>query len=133
MRCLHEAVAEKPLILVFYRGDWCPYCQIQMYQMSQVLGEIEAKGAGIWGISPQSRAQNRAFRQKRLIEYPILSDESLAVIRAWGLEDEVYPYHDHIPYPTTYVVGMGGRVVWRHLGFYDRRPTAGEIVAALPR
>ena len=124
--------ADKPLILVFYRGDWCPYCQLQMHQLSQVYEQIVARGADIWAISPQTQAENQAFRAKRNIPFPILGDETLTVIREWGLVDELDPDDEHIPYPTTYIV-LNGQTIWRKLGRRkDDRPTPGEIMAALP-
>lgn len=129
---LAQIPADKPLILVFYRGDWCPYCQLQMYQLSQVYNDILAHGAELWAISPQSQEQNQAFREKRDIPFPILCDDKLTVIDQWGLRDELDPSQEQIPYPTTYII-VNGQAHWRKLGHRkDDRPTPGEIIAALP-
>ncbi len=129
---LADIPPDKPLILVFYRGDWCPYCQLQMHQLSQVYSDIVARGAELWAISPQSQAQNQAFREKRDIQFPILGDTDLAVINRWGLRDELDPSQEQIPHPTTYII-LNGQAHWRRMGHRkDDRPTPGEIIAALP-
>jgi peroxiredoxin len=131
---LLQAAAERPIILVFYRGDWCPWCQIQMKQLAGVYQELQERGVALWAISPQTQEKNSAFKAKREIPFPILDDSALEVIRGWGLEDELDPVQEHIPYPTTYIIDKGGRVHWRRLGQRpDDRPTPGEIMAALPK
>ena len=53
--------ADKPLILVFYRGDWCPYCQLQMHQLSQVYEQI-VRGAQTFGLSlPKPKLKTKLF------------------------------------------------------------------------
>ncbi len=131
---LLETAAERPLILVFYRGDWCPWCQLQMKQLAGIYPELQKRGVALWAISPQTNEKNIAFKEKREIPFPILDDSALAVIGGWGLEDELDPHQEHIPYPTTYIIAQGGRVYWRRLGQRpDDRPTPGEIMAALPK
>ena len=131
---LHHTAVQQPLIIVFYRGDWCPYCQLQLYQLGQVYQQILDHGAMIWAISPQDRATNHAFREKREVGFPILCDESLTVINQWGLRDELDPHAaSQIPWPTTYIIDTAGRVHWRKMGYNKAdRPTPGEIIAALP-
>ncbi len=129
---LLTAAQEKPIVLVFYRGDWCAWCQLQTAQLAKAYDQFEAAGVALWAISPQDTATNEAFRTRREIPYPILADDDLAVIRAWGLEDELDPNHENIPYPTTYIIGQDGRVHWRRLGRTKDRPTPEEILAALP-
>lgn len=130
---LAAVAAVQPMILVFYRGDWCGWCQLQMAQLTKAYAEFEQAGVALWAISPQEQALNLAFRQKRDIPFPILEDSHLAVIDHWGLRHELNPDSENIPYPTTYIIAQGGRVHWRRMGHTkDDRPTPGEILANLP-
>lgn len=130
---LSAAIKEKPVVLVFYRGDWCAWCQLQTAQLAQNYDKFLAASVALWAISPQDRATNQAFGHKRGITYPILEDTAQRVIRRWGLLDELDPHQENIPYPTTYVIGRDGRVHWRRLGHDKKdRPTPQEILNALP-
>lgn len=130
---LHNLVQTQPLVLVFYRGDWCPYCQLQLAQLGQTYPQFTGRGAEVWAISPQSHQLNQQFREKRGVPFPILYDENTQIIRQWGLYHELNPYQLDIPYPTTYIIKVGGVVHWRKLGLRaDDRPTPGEVLSNLP-
>ncbi len=130
---LSEALKSGPVVLVFYRGDWCPWCQLQTAQLAQSYDKFVDADVNIWAISPQRQAINKQFGEKRQIPYPILADDDLAVINTWGLLHELNPDQENIPYPTTYIIDTNGRIHWRRLGEQPQdRPTTAEILAALP-
>lgn len=129
---LSAGLAERPLALVFYRGDWCAWCQNQLIQLAGLYERIQTHGADLWAISPQSENVNQSLRERRGLPFPILADRDQAVMRAWGVFKEVDPEGRAIPYPATYVVNRDGRIHWRHLGLGMRdRPQAVEVVAAV--
>jgi peroxiredoxin len=102
-------------------------------QLTKALDKIEAKGAVIWAISPQTIVENQALQARRNISFPILADPDQATIHAWGMFDALDPEARAIPYPATCIVGTDGRVAWMHAGASTRdRPTVGEIVANIP-
>jgi peroxiredoxin len=104
-----------------------------LVQLTKTLDKIEAKGAKIWAISPQTVELNLALQERRDVGFPILADPDQATIRAWGVFDALDPKERAIPYPATYIVGEEGRVVWAHVGASTRdRPTVGEIIANIP-
>lgn len=131
---LSERVKDKPVVLVFYRGDWCAWCQLQTAQLAKAHNQFVEAGVEIWAISPQAQERNEAFRLKREIQYPILADENQHVIRTWGLINELDEAAQYdIPYPTTYIIDRNGRVHWRRLGRNpEDRPTPEEILSHLP-
>ncbi len=130
---LYDALQSGPVVLVFYRGDWCGWCQLQTAQLAQSYDKFVAAGVTLWAISPQSQKTNQNFSEKRQIPYPVLADDDLKVIDEWGLRHELNPDQENIPYPTTYVINPDGTIHWRHLGgSKEDRPTTEEILAALP-
>ena len=130
---LSDALQSGPVVLVFYRGDWCAWCQLQTAKLAQSYDKFVDAGVSLWAISPQQQRINKQFGEKRQIPYPILADEDLAVIKDWGLLHELNPDQENIPYPTTYIINEDGSVHWRHLGSLpEDRPTTEEILNALP-
>lgn len=131
---LSESIKKNPVVLVFYRGDWCAWCQLQTAQLAKVYNEFIEAGVEIWAISPQDRERNQAFQDKRKIQYPILEDNNQDIIRTWGLINELDESAQYdIPYPTTYIIDRNGRVHWRRLGRNaEDRPTPTEILNELP-
>jgi peroxiredoxin len=93
--------------------------------------EIQAAAGQLLAVSPQQIVDNQALRERRELPFPILADADQAVIRDWGLFNDLDPRKRLIPYPATYVVGQDGRIAWSHLGIETRdRPSAGEVLAA---
>ena len=130
---LSDVTAEQAVVLVFYRGDWCPYCQIQLYKLGTHAQEFKDKKATVLAISPQQHELNKAFAHKRQVPFPILWDENQRVISEWGLCHELDEHQEHIPHPTTYVIGQGNKVLWRKLGENKAdRPEPEDIIAILP-
>ena len=99
--------------------------------MANSYPEIQAAGGELLAVSPQTVDKNLELRARRTLPFPILADNDQAVIRAWGLFNDLDPKQRLIPYPATYVVAQDGRIAWAHLGIETRdRPTAGEVMAA---
>lgn len=90
-----------------------------------------AAGGELLAVSPQEVTANQGLRERRNLPFPILADADQAVIRAWGLFNDLDPKERAIPYPAVYVVGQDGRITWCHVGVATRdRPTAGQVLAA---
>lgn len=149
---LKDLVKKGPVVVVFYRGKWCPHCNATLIAMQKILPRIKEKGASLVAISPMLPDGTRALATKRHLEFPVLSDFGNEVARkyrltftvpkevrpsfeAWG---EDVPAHNgdcswEIPLPATYVVNTECKVIW---SFIDNDPGCrGEpedIVAAIP-
>jgi peroxiredoxin len=86
---LKEQVAGKPTILVFYRGGWCPYCNLQLSELRLIKKQAEALGYQIIAISPDRAEELKRTMGKQKLDYTLLSDSKAAAIKAFGIGFEV--------------------------------------------
>jgi len=82
---LGELVARKPSVIIFYRGGWCPFCNLQMSQLVKIEPELADMGYQILAITPDSPESLRASLEKEKINYTLLSDPTMKVTQAFGL------------------------------------------------
>lgn len=120
-----------PLVLVFFRGGWCPYCEITMAALNDARERIEALGATAIGISPELPEHLAATVKSRALGFPLLSDPKNAYAHMCGVAYELSPDHVRIhldrkrslpalhgdskwrlPVPAVYVIEPSGRVVF---------------------
>jgi peroxiredoxin len=141
-----------PLVLSFYRGGWCLYCNLELRALQECLPQIRAKGAELLAITPQRAQQTSHSAEENGLEYPILTDFENRVGNQFGLTYEVSelirPILDQagidipvenatpgyqLPVTATYVVDRSGTIV---AAFTDpshfRRMEPADIVAAIP-
>lgn len=129
---LKEALDSGPVVLTFYRGSWCPYCNIQLGAYQRALPEIEAAGGRLIAISPQKPDHSATIIEQQKLTFEVLSDASNVVARKYGLvyalpEELIQAYKSfgvdladvngddtwQLPIPATFVIGSNGRVVHR--------------------
>ena len=82
---LRDQVREKPTVLVFYRGDWCPYCNTQLEQLRGVEEELIQLGYQLLAISADRPSKLRESKERHSVRFTLLSDSSMAASRAFGL------------------------------------------------
>ncbi|MDX7953887.1 peroxiredoxin-like family protein [Lichenihabitans sp. Uapishka_5] len=152
---LADRLAGRPAILVFYRGGWCPYCNVALRAYAAALPEIEAAGATIVAVTPE-RAEH-AVETAQITDgglgFPIAVDKGNAFARALGLvfavPESLRPLYREIgidlaawngdethelPVPATYVVDQGGVVRWAFVeADFTRRADPRDAIAALKR
>ena len=135
---LSEAVKRAPVVLVFYRGYWCPFCGHQLSDLRRLLKDNEQTQLFAVSIDPAEKSKGfiKKIEQdgKGKINYQLLSDPNAKTINSYGLHDPRYDGQqvDGIPYPTVYVIDKERRVAWAKLEKdYKQRPTNEEIRAAL--
>jgi peroxiredoxin len=80
-----------PLVVSFYRGFWCPYCNIELQALQETLGEIRARGAELVVISPQSAANSRRSTRVHGLQFSILVDQGNHVASQFGLRFKLPP------------------------------------------
>lgn len=98
-----------PLVITFYRGGWCPYCNLALRALQHTLADVVEAGAQLVAITPELPDNSLTTAQKNALEFPVLSDPDNVVGRAFGI---VFPIADDI-------VAMqlaGGRDVAAHNG-----------------
>src|SRR5271169_2407957 len=83
---LSELVAEGPAVLVFYRGGWCPFCNLALrHYQSELLPEVARYGATLVAISPQKPDESLSTAEKHELRFPVLSDAGARVARRLGI------------------------------------------------
>ncbi|MGO8919130.1 MAG: peroxiredoxin-like family protein [Stellaceae bacterium] len=86
-------LAQGPVIVTFYRGGWCPYCNLELKAYQAVLPEIKAAGASLVAISPENPDETVSTAEKNALSFEVLSDVGQKVGRAFGL---VYDFTDEL-------------------------------------
>lgn len=135
---LSEAAKDAPVVLVFYRGSWCPFCVRQLADLRGLLKPNEAIKVYAISIDPAEKSNELVKKiekdGKGKINYSFLSDKGAKTIDAYGLRDPRYKNEavNGIPYPTVYVINSERKIVWSKLEKdYKNRPTNDEIRAAI--
>jgi peroxiredoxin len=110
-------------VLVFYPMDWSPVCTDQLNVYQEVVGELAAQGARLYGVSVDSAFSHKAFRQHLGIEIPLLADfhPKGEVSKAYGVYIDERGHNQR----ALVMVGPDGKVIWSH-----RSPTPLEIPGA---
>ena len=111
------------LVLAFYPGDFSPVCTDQLSIYQEVLGEIEARGAKLVGISVDSSFSHAAFREKLGIDIPLLADfhPKGEVSRAYGALIEERGHTNR----SLVLIGPDAKILHYHVGNYDVQQDAG--------
>lgn len=148
---LGELLTAGPVVLVFYRGNWCPYCNVQLRAYNQALAGFKAFGATLVAISPQTPDLTSRTAEEKELQFPVLSDLGNAVARQYGLAypvgAEVYnTLHGvgidlaafngddsgELPLTGTFVIAQDGTVAWAEVeANFKQRPDPAVLLAAL--
>jgi peroxiredoxin len=140
-----------PLVLCFYRGGWCPYCNLELRAYQQQLGRIRQLGATLVAISPELPDRTLTTAEANQLGYPVLSDADNAVARQYRLthtiDPEVVRYQlgngndvaafngsgrAEVPLPATYIVDTDGVVQFAFVcADYTRRAEPEDVLAVL--
>jgi len=124
---------DKPLVLTFFRGGWCPYCNLHLAEMRKAEAELREMGFDIWFLSIDRPEQLYASLEDPDLPYRVLSDSKLEATRAFGLafrvSDEVVEKyltwdidlegssgenHHVLPAPSTYIIGSDGKIRFQY-------------------
>jgi peroxiredoxin len=148
-----ELLARGPLVLTFYRGIWCPYCNMDLQAIEAALPEIKARGASLVAVSPQTQASSRKSAEQNKLTFPILSDVSGQVAAAFGLRFKLPDYLIELykgfkvdlpafnadpswtlPMPARYVIGSDSVITYAEVNpDYTKRPDPSELLPVLDR
>jgi len=144
---------EGPLVLSFYRGVWCPYCNMELKALEEALSDIKARGAHLVAISPQTPANSVKSQRENRLSFPILSDPGNEVGAAFGLRFAMPDYliefyklagidlalvnKDNswtLPMPARFVIDVNGIIVVSEVNpDYTKRPDPSELLPVLDR
>lgn len=117
-----------PVMLVFYRGDWCPYCNGQLASYARQFAAFEKRGTQLVGVSVDPPRNNARLVGKLLLPFPLLSDPEGELARRLGLWDP----DEGLAVPSIVVIDQSAEVRYLYSGsdFADR-PEDDEVFAAL--
>ncbi len=150
---LAELWQRGPLVLIFYRGGWCPYCNLELRAWQQHRDALAAIGASVVAISPQTPDNSLSTAEKNELAYPVLSDSALSAANGFGVAFEMpQPLLDlyraggndlpvqngngrwALPLPATYVIGRDGRIAFAHIeADYRERAEPTDVLMQLER
>ncbi|MDU0356187.1 peroxiredoxin-like family protein [Paraglaciecola aquimarina] len=149
---LQQLLANGPVVLTFYRGSWCPYCNLQLRALQATLAEIHALGAELVAISPEVPDDSLSKREIHDLGFEVLSDQSASIAQQYGVAwqvPEVLLEHMRVdrkldlnainngngnilPIPATFVINQDGIVTWRYVDVdYRTRSEPSDVVEAL--
>ncbi|CAN7664811.1 peroxiredoxin-like family protein [Paenibacillus sp. LjRoot56] len=92
---LYDELTKGPVILTFYRGSWCPYCNIQLRAYQEIVPEIHEYGAQLLAITPQSPDNSLTQKEKEQLTFQVLSDPHGLVAESYHLLFEMPDYLQH--------------------------------------
>ena len=149
---LQQMLSNGPVVLTWYRGGWCPYCNLTLARLQEELPKFTAVGATLIALSPERPDSSLTTAEKNDLEFEILSDAGNGVAREYGvvfaLSDEVaksyqegFGLHEYngdesneLPLAATYVIGTDGVITYAFLhADYRERAEPRDILAALRR
>ncbi len=126
---LSTALAAGPVAVVFYRGDWCPYCNGQLLSYARGWGRFEDAGLQLVAIAVDSIDQNRAMVDKLILPFPVLSDPETRVISDWAVLNEE---EGRIARPAMFLIREDLSIMLAHVGEdFDDRPDDDALFEAL--
>lgn len=149
---LQEYIKKGPVVITFYRGNWCPYCNLALNTYQRILLEIKALGANLIAISPQNPDSSLNMQEKHALEFEVLSDDKNevakqyttiiknaleAVDEAKKLGIDFYDFYDDksrdIPVPAVFIIDTDGTIVYAKSegGDYSLRVEPQDILDAL--
>ncbi len=126
---LDALVAQQPVIITYYRGGWCPYCNLELRAFQAALPAIKAAGAALVAVTFEQPDHSLNTAQKNDLDFTVVTDVNGALASALGirftLSDAVRPFYEKaghalpernatgdwaLPMPATFVVERGGRI-----------------------
>ena len=144
-------LAQGPLVVSFYRGVWCPYCNMELQALQEALPAFRAIGVQLLAISPQNAVNSRKSMRENRLDFPILSDPGNETAAAFGLRVALPGYlvdlytslkNDlpifngdtswTLPMPGRFVIGQDGIVRYAEVNpDYTHRPEPSDMLPVL--
>ncbi|MGW7485658.1 peroxiredoxin-like family protein [Streptomyces sp. NPDC054786] len=148
---LDALLSAGPVVLTFYRGAWCPYCNLALRALQQHHADITARGARLVAVSPQIPDESLLLTEKHALAFDVLSDLGSDTAKQYGLSfdlpDDLAAVYDSfgfdlqrvngghprtLPLPATYVIDRDATIRWAFVDTdYTARAEPSDILAAL--
>lgn len=149
---LSAELTQHSVVLVFYRGQWCPYCNKALKALDDSLQYIQAKGATVIAVTPEKPESIAKTIEKTNASYAVVYDEGLRIMKSYRVNFAVdsltitrYKNYGidftvangeangaNLPVPAVYVINKNGKIVYRHFDpDYRKRANISEIIKHL--
>src|SRR5215510_9988812 len=145
---LKDVLKKGKVVLIFYRGQWCPYCNRQLKKLEDSLQEITGKGATLIAVTPEKPENITKTIEKTSATYSILFDDGLKIMNAYHVafevpENTLTRYRNtgidieknngsngkYLPVPAVFIIDKESTVTYRFFEpDYKKRPTVQEIL-----
>ncbi len=150
---LSDALKKGPVVVIFYRGQWCPVCNKHLSHLQDSLQIIYEKGATVVAISPEQSEFLKRTAEKTHASFSLLYDEGYRISDLFDVTFKpdsmtVTIYNtmlganlkkahsddsQRLPIPATFIIGKDSKVIWRHFDpNYKKRSTVADIVKNIP-
>ncbi len=141
----HDLLEHGPLVVSFFRGEWCPFCTLELQALQKKLSEIEKLGANLVAITPDTGAALRAAKEKHRLPFQVLSDIDHALGLQFGIAIQRF-YLDRgidlpirhgssawlLPMPATFVIDQKGKIRHAYVDVnFARRMEPDDIIKAV--
>ncbi len=149
---LTEKLKTGPVVLVFYRGYWCGYCNQQLEELENELANLKTKGVSVIAVSPESNEYAKRMNEKTKTTIPVISDTNKSIMQNYKVafqvttayQDKVKKYvkkdlnemsgysQATLPVPATYVIGTDQKIIYSFYNpDYSKRASTKEILEVL--
>lgn len=148
---LKDFLKKGKVVLVFYRGYWCPYCNRELARLQDSLSQIQEKGATVIAVSPEKPENISQTIEKTKASYPVIFDEGMKIMKAYDVEFELEEttlarYRSSgldieknngtngkfLPVPAVYIIDKESTVTYRFFDAdYKKRPSIAELLRNL--
>ena len=150
---LSKALKRGPVVLIFFRGYWCPACNRYLAQYADSLGQIVARGATLVLVTPESYPSMMNYDREGIAGFTVLSDTENKIMQQYQVlfnvrsdyQDMLQKYLGKrldkinasgkgvLPVPATYIIDQKRRIVYRQFDLdYNHRANVSDILANLP-
>lgn len=141
---LSDLIQKKKTVLVFYRGGWCPYCNMHLASLAEAEKQIIALGYQIIAISPDASENLKSTEEKDKVKYTLLSDSKGELIKAVGIAFEapqnyksVINVHskgentNFLPVPSVFVTNTSGEILFEYVSPDFKHRISSELLVSV--
>jgi len=145
---LKQTLKNGPVVMLFYRGQWCPHCKKQLSHYADSLNLLTAKGATVLAVTPETADNVKKTIEKTKASFSILEDEGLAIMKSYKVsfavdEKTITRYKGYgidfdtangtnganLPIPATYIIGKDGKIKYVFFDTdYKKRASVQDIL-----
>lgn len=111
---LSDVLAGKSSVVIFYRGSWCPYCNVQLSELASIEDDLKALGYQIIAISPDTPDNLNVTDAKHDLGYQLLSDSEFKAMNAFGIAYD-HKRRGQLPVPSVFLVTPEQRISFQYV------------------